>query len=148
MEQPSQRILPILPLSGRHHRYRPQGQGRRPKDLGPVPGLGRRRDVLHRARRAIRRHHRRRRHRQPILEECPIGNSIPPGRPTEIVRDAFLFATPTAVVGSGGKAALKAAEVEGGGVIIYASFGSEIVVGIVVLNNLFYFEWKGSGLCE
>ena len=39
----------------------------------------------------------------------------------------------------------------GGGVIVYASFGSEIVVGIVVLNNLFFFsylEWKGNGLCE
>ena len=28
-------------------------------------------------------------------------------------------------------------EEEEGGVIVYASFGSEIVVGIVVLNNLF-----------
>ena len=36
----------------------------------------------------------------------------PPGRPTEIVRDAFLFAKPIAAVGSGGKAALKAAEVD------------------------------------
>ena len=80
---PCQRIFLILPLSGRHHRYRPQGQGRRPKELGPVPSLGRRRDVLHRACRAIRRHHRRRRHRRPVLEEGLIGNAIsprPPGR--------------------------------------------------------------------
>ena len=36
----------------------------------------------------------------------------PPSRPTEIARDAFLFAKPIAAVGSGGKAALKAAKVD------------------------------------
>ena len=35
-----------------------------------------------------------------------------PGPPTEIARDAFLFTKPIAVVGSTGKAALKAAEVD------------------------------------
>ena len=37
----------------------------------------------------------------------------PPGRPAAIVRDAFLFAKPIAAVGSGSKAALKAAKVDG-----------------------------------
>ena len=70
-----QLILPILPLSSRHYRYRPQGQGRRPKDYRRVPDLGRRRDVLHRARRAIRRH------RRPVLEEGFIGNFMHPRPP-------------------------------------------------------------------
>ena len=113
-------ILPILPLSSRHYRYRPQGQGRRPKDYRRVPDLGRRRDVLHRARRAIRRPRRRRRHSRPVLEEGFISNFMHPHPPDRDRVRRVTVCEIIAVIESAGKATLKAAEVDErqGGILV------------------------------
>ena len=71
-----------------------KSKGAVPRILGQFLTPGGRRDVLHLARRTIRRHHRRRRHRGPVLEGL-TGNAMPHCRRR-----------------GGSKAALQAAEVD------------------------------------